>query len=104
MHLGGGGGLGTPLLVLLLLKKIRKLDCFVRKVGSFHVGISNFTLWHVQTVLYKRSGIKKKKLGDFCNLSDFSVLCKGKHIKQLKIQLKGRGGGEATLSLCPRTE
>lgn len=48
-------------LVLLLLKKIRQMDCFVRKMELCCLGVSNLTLWHIQTVIYRRFQIKKEK-------------------------------------------
>lgn len=49
------------LLALLLKKEIRTSDCFVRKMGFFHLGISNLTLWHAQTVICTSSGTEKEK-------------------------------------------
>lgn len=58
-HVGGEGGMES--LVLLLLKKIRQMDCFVRKMELCCLGVSNLTLWHIQTVIYRRFQIKKEK-------------------------------------------
>ena len=69
---------------------IRKLGYFL---GIFHLGMSNSALWHVQTVIYKRSGIKKEKalwlLESFWPFSLYKTT-----------QIKLRGRGRKLPSLC----